>query len=50
MTKRILALLLALLLPAAACADETGRFEDKPYRISLGVGQAFTCGYRMRIL
>ena len=33
-----------------AHADETGRFEDKPYHISLGVGQAFTCGYRMRIL
>ena len=33
-----------------AYADETGRFEDKPYHISLGVGQAFTCGYRMRVL
>ena len=33
-----------------AFADETGRFEDKPYHVSLGVGSAFTCGYRMRIL
>lgn len=33
-----------------ALTDETGRFEDKPYHVSLGVGQAFTCGYRMRIL
>ena len=33
-----------------ARADETGRFEDKPYHVSLGVGSAFTCGYRMRIL
>jgi galactose mutarotase-like enzyme len=33
-----------------AYADETGRFEDKPYHVSLGVGQAYSCGYKMEIL
>lgn len=30
-----------------AHADETGRFEDKPYHVSLGVGETYTCGYKM---
>ena len=33
-----------------AYADETGRFEDKPYHVALGVGEAYSCGYRMEIL
>lgn len=33
-----------------AYADETGRFEDKPYHVELGVGQAYTCGYKMEII
>lgn len=33
-----------------AYADETGRFEDKPYHVALGVGGAHTCGYRMEIV
>lgn len=31
-------------------ADETGRFEDKPYHIDLGVGMTYTCGYRMEVI
>ena len=31
-------------------ADETGRFEDKPYHIDLGVGMSYTCGYRMEVI
>ena len=51
--KKLLVFLLALVVLIGALpafADETGRFEDKPYHVSLGVGSAFTCGYRMRIL
>ncbi|MEG0492036.1 MAG: aldose 1-epimerase family protein [Clostridia bacterium] len=33
-----------------ACADETGRFEDKPHHVSLGVGKAYCCGYRMELI
>ena len=33
-----------------AFADETGRFEDKPYHVSLGVGETFCCGYKMEII
>lgn len=33
-----------------AYANETGRFEDKPYHVSLGVGEAYSCGYRMEIM
>ena len=31
-------------------ADETGRFEDKPYHITLGAGECYTCGYRMEVI
>ena len=31
-------------------ADESGRFEDKPYHIDLGVGMTYTCGYRMEVI
>ncbi|MBE5800790.1 MAG: aldose 1-epimerase family protein [Clostridiales bacterium] len=33
-----------------ACVGETGRFEDKPYHVALGVGQTYSCGYRMEII
>ena len=33
-----------------ALADETGRFEDKPYCVKLGVGEVFNCGYKMEII
>ena len=33
-----------------AYANETGRFEDKPYHVDLGVGRAYTCGYKMQTL
>lgn len=33
-----------------AYAEETGRFEDKPYHVKLGVGCAYTCGYRMEVI
>ncbi len=33
-----------------AYADETGRFEDKPYHVELAPGKTYTCGYRMEIL
>ncbi len=33
-----------------AHADESGRFEDKPYHVELGIGQAYTCGYKMEII
>ncbi len=33
-----------------AYANETGRFEDKPYHVELAPGQSYTCGYRMEIL
>ncbi|MCI5957703.1 MAG: aldose 1-epimerase family protein [Clostridiales bacterium] len=35
---------------APARVDETGRFEDKPWHVELGVGQAYTCGYRMELM
>lgn len=33
-----------------AHVDETGRFEDKPYAVTLGAGEAYTCGYRMEVV
>ena len=33
-----------------AYADESGRFEDKPYHVELGKGQSYSCGYRMETL
>lgn len=33
-----------------AYSDESGRFEDKPYHVELGVGQAYCCGYRMELI
>ena len=35
---------------APARVDETGRFEDKPWHVELGVGQAYTCGYKMELM
>ncbi|MBQ8149469.1 MAG: aldose 1-epimerase family protein [Clostridia bacterium] len=31
-------------------ADESGLFEDKPYHITLGAGECYTCGYRMEVI
>lgn len=33
-----------------AYVNETGRFEDKPYHVSLKAAEAFCCGYCMEIL
>lgn len=33
-----------------AYADESGRFEDKPYHVELGAGETYTCGYQMETL
>lgn len=33
-----------------AYAAESGRFEDKPYHVKVGVGGAFSCGYRAEFL
>ena len=33
-----------------AFANETGRFEDKPWCVKLQPGKTFACGYRMEIL
>ena len=33
-----------------AMDDETGRYEDKPYVLTLPVGRAHTCGYRAELL
>lgn len=33
-----------------ALSQDTGRFEDKPYHVELGVGQAYCCGYRMDLI
>ena len=33
-----------------AYANETGRFEDKPYHVAIQPGETFTCGYRMEIV
>lgn len=33
-----------------AYANETGRFEDKPYHVEIGPGQSYTCGYKMEVL
>lgn len=33
-----------------AYADETGRFEDKPYHAELAPGKTYSCGYTMEIL
>lgn len=30
--------------------NETGRFEDKPYQVTIGPGEAYSCGYRMEIV
>ena len=33
-----------------AYANETGRFEDKPYHASIKPGETFACGYKMEII
>lgn len=33
-----------------AFANETGRFEDKPWCVKLSAGETFECGYKMEIL
>lgn len=33
-----------------AFADETGRFEDKPYHVELGANETYTCSYRMETI
>lgn len=33
-----------------AYSNETGRFEDKPYHVTLGAGESYACGYRMKII
>lgn len=33
-----------------ALEDETGRFEDKPYHVELGIGQTYSCGYRVEFI
>lgn len=35
---------------APSRVDDTCRFEDKPWHKTLGIGQAYTCGYRMEDL
>ncbi len=30
--------------------NDTGRFEDKPYHITLGAGEVYSCGYRMTVI
>ena len=33
-----------------AFANETGRFEDKPWCVKLAAGESYSCGYKMEIL
>ena len=33
-----------------AFANETGRFEDKPWCVKLPAGESYECGYKMEIL